>query len=119
MFHRTDGIDFIVAAFTEISGGEIVHTPDRPYMADLDQLPFPAYQLFPMQKYRYRDHCLQRPFAVAGDATDEELEALDVGERDDGAVVKELSESRRKRTTRSRGRRRASAMGSTRGIRLS
>ncbi len=45
--------------------GEIIHTADRPYMEDLDQLPFPAYHLFPMQKYRYRDHCLQRPFAVA------------------------------------------------------
>jgi radical SAM superfamily enzyme YgiQ (UPF0313 family) len=45
--------------------GEIKHSPERPYMEDLDALPLPAYELFPMQKYHYRDHCLERPFAIA------------------------------------------------------
>jgi radical SAM superfamily enzyme YgiQ (UPF0313 family) len=33
-------------------------------MEDLDALPLPAYHLFPMNKYHYRDHCLERPFAI-------------------------------------------------------
>lgn len=45
--------------------GEIVQTPDRPYVDDLESLPRPAYHLFPMEKYHYRDNCLQRPFAIA------------------------------------------------------
>ena len=54
-----------VAGLTLRRNGNIVHTPERPYMEDLDALPLPAYHLFPMSKYHYRDHCLQRPFAIA------------------------------------------------------
>jgi anaerobic magnesium-protoporphyrin IX monomethyl ester cyclase len=32
--------------------GTIVHNPDRKLIADLDTLPFPAYHLLPMSKYR-------------------------------------------------------------------
>lgn len=53
-----------VAGLTFRKNGELVHTPERAYMEDLDALPFPAYHLFPMQKYHYRDHCLKRPFAI-------------------------------------------------------
>jgi radical SAM superfamily enzyme YgiQ (UPF0313 family) len=33
--------------------GKIVHNPDRPYIKDLDRLPFPARNLMPMEKYGY------------------------------------------------------------------
>lgn len=60
------GGDFsAVQGLTYRKDGEIVSTPERPYLNDLDELPRPAYQLFPMEKYHYRDHCLQRPFAIA------------------------------------------------------
>jgi radical SAM superfamily enzyme YgiQ (UPF0313 family) len=32
--------------------GEIRHNPDRPYISDLDSLPFPARHLLPMEKYQ-------------------------------------------------------------------
>lgn len=31
---------------------DIIHTPDRPFIEDLDDLPFPARHLLPMDKYR-------------------------------------------------------------------
>ena len=31
---------------------ELILTPDRPVIQDLDELPFPAFHLFPMEKYR-------------------------------------------------------------------
>jgi radical SAM superfamily enzyme YgiQ (UPF0313 family) len=33
-------------------GGEIVVNPDRPYIADLDDLPMPMYELLPLDRYR-------------------------------------------------------------------
>jgi len=39
-------------AFHDDSDGALVLTPDRPVIADLDELPFPAFHLFPMEKYR-------------------------------------------------------------------
>lgn len=54
-----------VQGLTLRRNGDILHTPERPYMEDLDVLPLPAYQLFPMSKYHYRDYCLQRPFTVS------------------------------------------------------
>lgn len=44
--------------------GQIVHNAERAYIENLDDLPRPAYHLFPMSRYHYRDHCLQRPFAI-------------------------------------------------------
>ncbi|MGE5533212.1 MAG: B12-binding domain-containing radical SAM protein [Bacillota bacterium] len=32
--------------------GEIIRNPDRPYIEDLDNLPFPARHLWPMEKFR-------------------------------------------------------------------
>ncbi len=32
--------------------GGVVHTPDRPLIADLDSIPFPARQLLPMNRYQ-------------------------------------------------------------------
>ncbi|MFQ5647305.1 MAG: B12-binding domain-containing radical SAM protein [bacterium] len=32
--------------------GKIIDTPDRPLIENLDELPFPAYHLLPMEKYR-------------------------------------------------------------------
>ena len=37
-------------------GGKIVRTPERPYIEDLDSLPFPARHLWPMEKFQeYED----------------------------------------------------------------
>jgi anaerobic magnesium-protoporphyrin IX monomethyl ester cyclase len=44
--------------FTDVVGttcrkdGEITRNPDRPYIEDLDSLPFPARHLWPMEKFR-------------------------------------------------------------------
>jgi anaerobic magnesium-protoporphyrin IX monomethyl ester cyclase len=42
-----------VAGITFRKNGEVIRTPDRPFIQDLDQLPFPAYKYFPLLKYRY------------------------------------------------------------------
>lgn len=34
------------------SNGRIHRNPDRPYIEDLDGLPYPAYDLFPLEKYK-------------------------------------------------------------------
>ncbi|MFC2002759.1 B12-binding domain-containing radical SAM protein [Chloroflexota bacterium] len=34
-------------------GNKYFHTPDRGYIKDLDDLPFPAYHLMPMQRYHH------------------------------------------------------------------
>ena len=39
-------------AFHDENDGSLVLTPDRPVIQDLDELPFPAFHLFPMEKYR-------------------------------------------------------------------
>ncbi len=39
-------------AFKDKDTGELIVTPDRPIIHDLDELPFPAFHLFPMEKYR-------------------------------------------------------------------
>ena len=39
-------------AFNDEKTNELVVTPDRPIIEDLDELPFPAFHLFPMEKYR-------------------------------------------------------------------
>lgn len=33
------------------NNGKIIHNGSRPFIADLDQIPFPAYELMPMSKY--------------------------------------------------------------------
>jgi radical SAM superfamily enzyme YgiQ (UPF0313 family) len=33
-------------------GGELIVNPDRPFIADLDDLPMPMYELLPLDKYR-------------------------------------------------------------------
>lgn len=39
-------------AFHDETDSSLVLTPDRPVIQDLDELPFPAFHLFPMEKYR-------------------------------------------------------------------
>lgn len=39
-------------AFKDKDTGELIVTPDRPIIHDLDELPFPAFHLFPMEKYK-------------------------------------------------------------------
>jgi anaerobic magnesium-protoporphyrin IX monomethyl ester cyclase len=41
-----------VAGITFRENGQIVQTPNRPFIHNLDQLPFPAYKYFPLRKYR-------------------------------------------------------------------
>ncbi len=49
-----------LAALEEIKGiyfklnGQIISTPPRPPMQDLDSLPFPAFHLIPFEKYNFR-----------------------------------------------------------------
>ena len=39
-------------AFHDKEDNSLVVTPDRPVITNLDELPFPAFHLFPMEKYR-------------------------------------------------------------------
>lgn len=39
-------------AFHDESDGSLIVTQDRPIIENLDELPFPAFHLFPMEKYR-------------------------------------------------------------------
>ena len=39
-------------AFHDEKDKSLVVTPDRPVITDLDELPFPAFHLFPMEKYK-------------------------------------------------------------------
>lgn len=39
-------------AFHDKTDDELVLTPERPVIANLDELPFPAFHLFPMERYR-------------------------------------------------------------------
>jgi anaerobic magnesium-protoporphyrin IX monomethyl ester cyclase len=41
-----------VAGITFRKNGQIIQTPNRPFIQNLDQLPFPAYKYFPLRKYR-------------------------------------------------------------------
>jgi radical SAM superfamily enzyme YgiQ (UPF0313 family) len=39
-------------AFHDENDGSLIVTPERPIIENLDELPFPAFHLFPMEKYR-------------------------------------------------------------------
>jgi len=41
-----------VAGITFRKNGQIIRTPNRPFIQNLDQLPYPAYKFFPLRKYR-------------------------------------------------------------------
>jgi anaerobic magnesium-protoporphyrin IX monomethyl ester cyclase len=41
-----------IAGITFRKDGQVVHTRDRPFIQNLDQLPFPAYKHFPLNKFR-------------------------------------------------------------------
>jgi anaerobic magnesium-protoporphyrin IX monomethyl ester cyclase len=41
-----------VAGITFRKNGKVVQTPDRPFIQNLDELPFPALKHFPLSKYR-------------------------------------------------------------------
>ena len=43
-------------AFHDENDNSLVLTPDRPVIQNLDELPFPAFHLFPMDKYRILNH---------------------------------------------------------------
>ncbi|UCD26566.1 MAG: cobalamin-dependent protein, partial [Candidatus Bathyarchaeota archaeon] len=42
-----------VAGITFRKNGQIIRTPDRPFIQNLDELPRPAYEHFTLRKYRY------------------------------------------------------------------
>jgi len=41
-----------VQGISFLMNGELIDTPDRPFISNLDKLPFPAWHLFPIEKYR-------------------------------------------------------------------
>jgi len=43
-----------IQGLTLIENGDIVRTPDRPLIKDINSLPMPAYHLVPMDRYRFR-----------------------------------------------------------------
>jgi radical SAM superfamily enzyme YgiQ (UPF0313 family) len=49
-FHNVKGISFR-------ENGEIITNPDRPYIENLDSLPFPAFHLMPLDKYFLSTDC--------------------------------------------------------------
>jgi anaerobic magnesium-protoporphyrin IX monomethyl ester cyclase len=46
------GVLHEVAGITFRKNGQIIRTPNRPLIQDLDELPYPAYKYFPLEKYR-------------------------------------------------------------------
>jgi len=46
------------------SNGGIVNNEEAPRIENLDDLPFPAYELLPMDKYRYSSPDLPQPFSI-------------------------------------------------------
>jgi radical SAM superfamily enzyme YgiQ (UPF0313 family) len=44
-----------VKGITFMKNGQLIQTPDREFIQNLDDLPDPAYQLFPLEKYRLYD----------------------------------------------------------------
>jgi anaerobic magnesium-protoporphyrin IX monomethyl ester cyclase len=42
-----------VAGITFRKNGDVIRTPDRPFIQNLDDLPYPAYQYFELKKYRF------------------------------------------------------------------
>ena len=47
-----------------IKDGKIINNPDAERNKDLDNLPFPAYDLLPMEKYSYTHADIPRPFSI-------------------------------------------------------
>ncbi len=47
------GLDGVNGVTFRTPGGEIVCNPDREQIADIDELPFPAWHLFPVEKYHW------------------------------------------------------------------
>lgn len=47
-----DLADVCGLAFHDKDDDKLIVTPDRPIITDLDELPFPAFHLFPMEKYK-------------------------------------------------------------------
>jgi anaerobic magnesium-protoporphyrin IX monomethyl ester cyclase len=43
---------------------KIINNEDAPRIENLDELPFPAYELLPMDKYRYSSSDLPQPFSI-------------------------------------------------------
>jgi anaerobic magnesium-protoporphyrin IX monomethyl ester cyclase len=50
--HRGNGKLDSVQGISFLSKGEILRTPNRPFIENLDELPFPARHLVPMERYR-------------------------------------------------------------------
>lgn len=62
---RNGKIDFTkIAGVSYPANGRIVHNPSRPLLKDLDQLPFPAWHLFKMDRYEMKLDALELPAHV-------------------------------------------------------
>ncbi|MDD5109780.1 MAG: radical SAM protein [Patescibacteria group bacterium] len=53
-----------VAGVSYREGARFVHNPPAPRITDPDALPFPAYDLLPMAKYRYTFGDIPQPFSI-------------------------------------------------------
>ena len=51
------------------SNGVIHRNPDRPYLEDLDSLPYPAYDLFPLEKFKVYGGRIQYPIQMSRGCT--------------------------------------------------
>lgn len=47
-------IDGTITGISYLEGEEVLRTPDRPLIDNLDQVPFPAWDLLPMDRYTYK-----------------------------------------------------------------
>ncbi len=47
-----------------LKNGEVVNNPDAERIKNLDELPWPAYDLLPMEKYRYTFSDIPEPFSL-------------------------------------------------------
>ncbi|MDO8669452.1 MAG: radical SAM protein [Candidatus Buchananbacteria bacterium] len=53
-----------IAGISYWQGNKVISNPDAPRNANLDDLPYPAYDLLPMDKYRYTFTDIPQPFAL-------------------------------------------------------
>lgn len=83
---RVPGISFRDAK------GEIRHNPDRDFIADLDSLPMPAWDLLPMKRYAYGVVLSSRGCPFQCIYCDKNISTREVRYRSEESVVDELDE---------------------------
>jgi radical SAM superfamily enzyme YgiQ (UPF0313 family) len=64
-----ENFDDVLGITYRDSNSTIHRNPDRPYLEDLDSLPFPAYDLFPLEKYKVYGGRVQYPIQMSRGCT--------------------------------------------------